>query len=65
MLMVRKSTGPVKRFVAAGFQETDEIILSRGLDDEIEVQGGAGEPIGDEGDSTDHRELDSLPFKEA
>ncbi len=42
----------------------DEIVLGRGFDDEIEIQGRTGEPIGDDGDSADDREIDSLLFEE-
>ena len=53
----------MKRLIPTGFQETDEIVLSRGFDEEVEIQGRAWEPIGDDGNSTDDRETSSFLFK--
>ena len=46
------------------FQEADQIVLSRGFNDEIEIQGRTWQPIGDESDTTDHGISDSFFFEE-
>lgn len=45
-------------------KEADEIVLSRGFNDEVEVQGRTRQPIGDESDTANHRVMESVLFKE-
>src|SRR3954469_4092230 len=45
MRVVRVTGGAVERLVPAGFQKADQIILNRGFDDEIEIQGRAWQSI--------------------
>ena len=45
-------------------KEADEIVLSRGFNNEVEIQGRTGQSIGDESDATNHRVMESLFFKE-
>jgi hypothetical protein len=54
----------MKRLIPVGFQEIDQIVLSCSFNDEIEIQGRAGQAIRDESHTADHGIPVPLPGQE-
>ena len=54
----------MERLVAARLKKADEIVLNRGFDDEVEIQGRTGQAVGDESNATDDGIWGSSFFQE-